>query len=281
MPIDVRMLEEMQRRVRGIPDGARCRKCGYEITGLKPSQRCPECGSALSFDDRLANAAPGYVKQLHIGSILVEISLVLTVLLVISAIGGGIAQSLALLTALELSGLLVAIMAFVGWWLLSSPDPGLGKHDEGQRSRIALRVLLAVQIVGDLLSLLPIAMAQSSAPVYLLIQSAGLITWMVGLAAFVVSMLYVRVLAGRIPDHALIEKATNVLRLGVAGVIGFAVLIVLGIAAAAAGAGLGLMIAGCGFLVFGIGALVWFVMYLVLIDAIRTALAAVLRTMPG
>jgi len=276
MPIDVRMLEQMQRRATGIPQGARCRKCGYEITGLHPDGRCPECGSALNFDDRLVNAAPDYVKLLHVGAMLVELSLVITILLFIAGIFVAFSQSPALVDALDYAALPIGVLALVGWWMLSARDPGLGERDEGQRSRLALRVLLAVGFVGGLISAgLTYTTIQPT-----LIDLLDLLLTAVQFAGFVVSMLYVRVLAGRIPDYGLIQKATNVLKLGVIGIIAIVAVMVLGIVAALAGAPLGLSVLGCAGIIIGIGAIVWAVMYILLIDAIRSALAKVRSTMP-
>jgi uncharacterized protein (DUF983 family) len=275
MPIDVRTLEEMRRRVQGVPDGARCRKCGYDITGLKPNQRCPECGGALRFEDRLFSAAPEYVTKLYIGAILVEVSLVLIVVMFIGNFIGGMLQAPALVMVINLLAIPGPILALVGWWMLSTRDPGLGERDEGQRSRVAIRALLAIRALGTLVS---ISLLFTYTPLGVE-ETVSLLLNGVTFAGFVVSMLYVRVLAARIPDNDIIDRAGTVLRLGVFGAVGLGVLIAIALSAMASGSQMVLGIAGCGMMVFIIGFLVWGVLYILLIDALRASLGKLRDTM--
>ncbi|MEO0483301.1 MAG: hypothetical protein AAF138_06720 [Planctomycetota bacterium] len=65
---------ELQAKLTGGPvaEDTRCRRCGYDLTGLSAHGKCPECGAGIGlagasqgrFADNLADTPPDYLRQL-------------------------------------------------------------------------------------------------------------------------------------------------------------------------------------------------------------------------
>jgi hypothetical protein len=278
-PIDKATLERMALKTMKVPDGTPCPRCGYELTGLDPQGRCPECGSPVELalrPDYLVYTSPEYVAKLHTGAFLVVLSMVITILTVLATMlfavsglwrGGG-ADVLG-----TLAGFAIGILSLTGWWLLSSPDPAKTSIDRGATSRTVLRGLLVIQVGAALINLVVeltgMVFAAGSA-----IALMNIIEQIVSYAAFITSMLYLRTLAWRMPSQHIADRAKVLLTFAI-------VLLVLTIvfffgAALAAGIGGamggGIALAGCLIIPLAIAAIVFFVMYLFLLDRTRRTL---------
>lgn len=156
-----------------------CLKCGYSLRGLTSEMSCPECGWSVADSmkgDLLQFAGDDELARLHRGAVLVECTLICSVLLgLVGGIGGaivGVAGGQGVLPqwlpeALRLTsvfvGLGLTVASVVGWWWLSEPDParrdGPTAIDQGRRWRHVLRAALVVSLglstVSSMMQLFP------------------------------------------------------------------------------------------------------------------------------
>ncbi|MCH7791931.1 MAG: hypothetical protein IID31_06595 [Planctomycetes bacterium] len=277
-PIDRRMLEQMLSRSKGVPRGTPCPRCGYELTGLSAEGRCPECGSPVAAalrPDHLVYSSPDYVAKLHMGAFLVVLSLAI---LIVHFIGGtffafagriGGAGGAALFSIV---GFANGILALIGWWLLSSPDPGKAGVDRGATSRRVLRVLLSVRIAILAFSLVLgfVTVSPWSMPLMLMVTGVDQIVF---LAAFVTSLVYLKTLAGRMPGGAIEREVDVVLKFGI--VVLVLVVAVVGLAIMGMIGGLGVIVGVCLMIPTLLMMLILFVLYIFLLDRTRQALKEV------
>ena len=281
-PIDRRMLEQMLSRSKGVPRGTPCPRCGYELTGLSAEGRCPECGSPVAAalrPDHLVYSSPDYVAKLHMGAFLVVLSLAILIVHFIGGtffafagrIGGAGGEAL-----FSIVGFANGILALIGWWLLSSPDPGKASVDRGATSRRVLRVLLSVRIAILAFSLVLgfVTVSPWSMPLMLMVTGVDQIVF---LAAFVTSLVYLKTLAGRMPGGAIEREADVVLKVGI--VVLVLVVAVVGLTIAGMIGGLGVIVGGCLMIPTGLMMLILFVLYLFLLDRTRQALKEVCSRM--
>ncbi len=282
-PIDRATLERMALKTMKVPDGTPCPRCGYELTGLDPQGLCPECGSPVELalkPDYLVYTSPEYVAKLHTGAFLVVLAMVvmigsvlLAMLFAVSGLwSGGGADLLG-----TLAGFAIGVLSLTGWWLLSSPDPGKAGFDLVATSRKVLRGLLVIQVSAAFINLVVeltgTAFAAGSA-----LALMNIIEQIVSYAAFITSMLYLRTLAWRIPNQHIADRAKFMLTFAIVLFVLTIVLFVGAALAAGIGGGMGgamgggFALAGCLFIPLAIAAIVFFVMYLFLLDSTRRAL---------
>lgn len=163
-------------QVQRVTDDVRCARCGYELRGLAVNQRCPECAAPVQNSmqaEMLDFAAPEFLDRLMRGALLARISAIvalctvaITAVLFIVALAVGItsgAPPAAIMVALAIIWLIGPLAcggsAVIGWWLLTTPDPGAGGTRQDRRIRRVLRVGTVVAGVCWGLSCIPI-MAQ-------------------------------------------------------------------------------------------------------------------------
>lgn len=246
-----------------------CMGCQYELAGLASDSVCPECGMSIARSltgDLLANADPHWLKKIYTGFRLIIYSvLVPLVLMILSLLGVFVfvlIESFAgpntmfdrfvklAEASLEVLGWIVIVAstlcAIYGWFLATTPEPD--RHDEqtqqGRRyarwTAVAWLLLLASSYAGI------------SAVNRLIPSSTGihpLIVWSIHAAAsslhYWFAMEFVRSLANRIPNPKLVRKART--------------------------ERLGLVIATTvGMLACGLGPLIAFIMYLSILDTLRS-----------
>lgn len=267
-----------------------CRRCGYSLRGLSLGTVCPECAAPVRLSllgDFLAASDPSHVARLLRGALLVEIALYLGVLL------SCIASPLALIvTAPSRPGLGTALVGavhlalgaagLIGWWLLSTRDPGGQSSARGEGARRTLRVCLAVSAGSTLLGaggaasslLIPDPFLRSQ-----LVRGGVLIGSVTGIVQYFASVAYVRVLAARIPsaDLGSTARTAMVMPLWIFG-LGSPVLLLSwftsGFRTPLALLAI-LTIAG-----MAIACLVWFLWYCSMVSGLRDRLETVRATMP-
>ncbi len=212
-----------------VRDGVLCVSCGYELAGLAPSGACPECGTLVARSlrgDLLAFAPAEYLARLHRGAAIVVVTILVMVVFVVLGIGlmaylalsgvGGSAGGGVSLAVLEgvmgLGGLALGLILLYGWWLLSTPMP---MHQSTQMDTarrwvrgllIASAALTALEFVADLAMGPPAGSASpagsaASMSAMVLLGGLGLLSALVGVAGYVMQMLYVAWLGQRIPDQ--------------------------------------------------------------------------------
>jgi len=281
-PIDRATLERMAFKSMNVPDGTPCPRCGYELTGLSPDGQCPECGSPIEFalrPDYLRYSAHEYVSKLHLGALLVVLGFVGMILIVLLNIFLGFTVGLRNLASLALIlSLAVSVLSLVGWWLLSSPDPGKAGVDLGASSRKILRVLLIIKAAGALFNLV-VATTGLSFTLGSLVTIVGVVEQLTATAAFIVSMLYLKTLAYRMPSEHIAKHSKTVLWLAVVLFVLTIIIVAGGAILIGAGGGGGMAVFGCLVLPMAVMWIVFLVMYLFLLDRTRRALKEILDWM--
>lgn len=149
-----------------IMDARNCRKCGYELRGLRVGAVCPECAEPIrarrkSFGARegtMTDADPGYVKRLRLGFVTMTLAILGSILGVIvgwfSGLGGG----------------MVSLMAALAWlggvWIISQPrpDPFASIEDPILDSENMRRLVRASAGAWPVFALLSIAGAALAGP---------------------------------------------------------------------------------------------------------------------
>ena len=259
-----------------------CRKCGYNLRGLTPSMRCPECGTAVGYSfqgDLLRFCNPEWVDTLGRGAYLVVWGFVVIIAGAVLSIIIGLASGQSATTGgsarlvQQLTGAIGWIMTTVGWWLLTQPDPvGLGEDEYGT-SRKIIRVALVLNVFSQVLNFFVNAEAVSFqlAITFLVIQLLLAIVIVVG---FFAQLTYLKKIALRIPDLTLSGRA-HFLRYAFAisyglfiAVAGVAAILAINAVRSQRPPGGELAAVGCFALIVGLAALVFAVMYLFLLAAL-------------
>lgn len=187
-----------------------CRKCGYNLRTLLPEGRCPECNTAVGRSlqgDYLRFADPNWVESLASGMNWIVASIVIN--FVVGGATGGTAMCLRWVPIrmgwFMLPGLILGLVAVIGYWKVTVPDPsGLGETG-GLNSRKVLRFFqigsYAVNpLYQGLAQLAPIAMWPASA--------LGGVLGIIGVFA---GFAYARRLALRIPNEKLARSCRIVM----------------------------------------------------------------------
>ena len=202
-------------------DNVYCVRCGYNLRGLEPDGRCPECGTHIERSLRgnmLLYSDSSYLESLSRGALLImiaNISAISAVLLVIIAsifvtirtAGAGaplqIVESIFSLVDIGLTA-----VGIVGYWFFSRPDPMYIGRNDGSTARKILRISVLVAgglwMANAVLNLFPGSNAVINANIYLLVAQISLfVVWLVAICTqFFSMMLYILWLAPRIPSRA-------------------------------------------------------------------------------
>ena len=191
-----------------------CRKCGYNLRGLLPDGRCPECGTAVGrslHGDLLRFSDPEWVQKLASGMNWIVASII------IGLLGGAFgAAFLGLFTSIlssrtfivlgPMSGLVFGLIALVGYWKVTTPDPARLAEESSLSSRKLVRTAqianYAVTPVNSLLQHLA-----WTVPHMVLSVVAGI----VGLVGTFAIFVYGRKLALRLPDEKLARSCRIVM----------------------------------------------------------------------
>ena len=197
-----------------------CRRCGYNLRGLRRDGRCPECGTAVAMSlegDLLRYADPRWVERLGRGSRLILNGLAAALLFgiiagVVQAAASGAATATMPLAAeilaaiCEVAVLLGLVAAYCGAWMVTSPDPTRAGEDRYATSRKLVRIALliglgnaAVQVALETISL-PSRLHTVASLIDTLANLAALVGWLAYLR-------YLMKLALRIPDGGLSKRA--------------------------------------------------------------------------
>jgi hypothetical protein len=182
-----------------------CVECAYNLRGLDPAGRCPECGNDISLslrDDLLRFASAGWLKTVRRGFIFMYYALTFGFLLGFASVSAvGVAP-----VANRGQGWLLAfgvgLMTVAGVYLTTTPDPRAGLSEPGKIGRDVVRAFAIINLIGII-----VAAAAEQAGI---MSIAGLAEVMGALAAVVLVFGYfgclVR-LSARIPDSKLGKSA--------------------------------------------------------------------------
>ncbi|MFG0251970.1 MAG: hypothetical protein ACF8NJ_03755 [Phycisphaerales bacterium JB038] len=197
-----------------------CRQCGYNLRGLTPEGKCPECGTPIERSLRgnlLVYSSPEYLTKLHQGVFLILAAIVaqiiLTVLAIVlmAAVGLQGASTAGVQLVLNGLGIAVSVASWYGWWLFSSPDPafvGLERGNAARRVvRVAVMLIAALTIAQTGMSYAVNSGTAVSTLSLALLTLVGLLSLAASATMFFASMLYMRWLTPRIPDPKLFERS--------------------------------------------------------------------------
>lgn len=253
-----------------------CKKCGYNLRGLREDGRCPECGTPIGLSttgDLLRFADPEWVEKVARGlKIILWMILVGLIAGILSAgLGAAIGEE-----AGTVLMFLVQLISFYGVWLMTEPDPsGIGE-DPNINARKLIRITLVVGLLNSPLQFALSALDLPTTGVVLL----GLIMLLVGLVGLVgefAKFIYYERLANRIPEASLAGRARFLkwaftITLGLMVVVG-SVAAIFGATAPAGAPGAGIVVISCLALPAGLALLVFGVMTLFLLLRLRKAIA--------
>jgi len=186
-----------------------CRGCSYNVRGQHESGKCPECGTPVGISIRgnlLRYSDPAWVEKLLRGVDLILWGLLTTLLgsgvaVVLQFTMGSRAHSFTQLVMILASG-----VGVIGAWLLTTPDPGTAEESQMVTAREVARFALIFGIGEGILGMW--SEHQDLAPFI-----RGLLGVALALAAIVMvvgevaRLYYLKKLAMRIPDPALVKRA--------------------------------------------------------------------------
>ncbi len=198
-----------------------CLKCGYNLRGLSPEGRCPECGTAVGrslHGDRLQYCDPQWVDKLASGMNCVWWSLALLIstpvclpLLILPTVWVLRANE-------DMSGITISCCYFmvttlfwiIGIWRLATPDPIQPQNNNGIPRPQSIRYLL---IPFSPLALAAIILLIYNSPDFFTIAFVMFVPLLLLLLLVVLSLRYAQYLARR-GDNLSLAKSTRFARYG-------------------------------------------------------------------
>lgn len=205
-----------------------CRRCGYNLRGLREDGRCPECGTAIGLSTRgdlLRFADPDWVEKLARGVRFmlwgIAVSIAVGVLgACLGGLAGGGSEAIS-----EVFSLVGGLLGVYGAWLLTSPDPSRIGEDRYVTARKIVRLGLIAGVVSHAIKIVLTGLTGVSWPAIVFLGIPFLLLGLAYVAGEFAKFLYIEKLADRIPEPKLAGFA-RFLRWAYS--IGLALLVVIG-----------------------------------------------------
>lgn len=135
-----------------IAETVPCLHCGYDLRGLQPERRCPECGNPCAVSlrgNRLCDFPPAWVERLAVGARggLTGVAVIWTaglveIIVTAPAFTSNIATWLAV-AFLVLSLTLGSVLVWIGLWRITTPLP----HSLEPESKLSARRLTRAMLI--------------------------------------------------------------------------------------------------------------------------------------
>lgn len=260
-----------------IAEDVDCRQCKYNLRGLDAKSRCPECGISIGWSlhgDFLRYSDPAWVKELSNGTLWLITSILvgITASLFASSIVGDTGQAIFQLIG---SGI-----GLIGYWKLTTPDPGYPELNPIWNIRQMTRILAVLGFMGMALNLITSLTINTNNTVIIASSAISIALMLIGTIGDLLLFILLRGFANRIPDQDLANQTTIVMW----GTIGSYAVIIVGLLFALVsntfGSGNVLNVGVFG--IFGcaglIGILIFWIWWIVLLFKYRTALDASVET---
>jgi hypothetical protein len=203
-----------------------CVSCGYNLRGLDPAGRCPECATPVRkslHEDLLRYAHPGWLRKVRWGARILYWSGVLSLLV---GLPPALAAFFAVGSARRSAAIVIAsqfLVYIIGTWLLTVQEPRLSLNEPRWPPRKTLRIAAAIMLTVAAAHMTVLLVGvPDAAPFTAVLLFPAAATLMLTLFS------HARALALRIPSVRL-ARAAGIIRLGLT----FG-LLALGLAAAAA-----------------------------------------------
>ena len=184
-----------------------CRRCGYNLRGLREQMACPECGTAVGLSTRgdfLRYADPKWVETIARGVSLMLWGILAAI--VAQCAGGGLGAATGAPIVGNVVGLLGGLISIIGVWLLTERDPGHLGEDRFARARRVTRFALVCGFGGEALQLFEdVRGIPPELGLVLGLLAGGLM--LISVAGEYFKYLYIEHLASRIPDDFLTRRA--------------------------------------------------------------------------
>jgi hypothetical protein len=181
-----------------------CRKCGYNLHSLLLSAQCPECGTAVGRSlqgDFLRFADPQWVEMLASGMTWILIATAAGTLgILASLVAASISATGYQSTWFFVASCCIEVIGFIGYWKLSTSDPGKPEDGAKLTARKLVRITQPISLVRTVLARL---FRQSPLVLSALVGAVGTA---MGIVETVAAFTYVRRLALRIPDVKLARQ---------------------------------------------------------------------------
>ncbi len=205
-----------------VDDDRACARCGYNLRGLSPDGRCPECGALVArslHGNFLRYADADWLEKLRLATRVKLWNIVLSLFLGIGVgiLVGGLPREIKLLVA--------SAAALVGVWasfLITTQEPRIALKEDPVTWRRAIRICVFGGAAGHVMS----DFNSTTAPSVML-QVLSAVGVLVGVFAIFGELLYLCRFAKRIPDLPL-AKATRAMMWSLAIAVGLIIIAVIG-----------------------------------------------------
>ncbi len=187
-----------------LADDVYCARCGYNLRGLMPSGRCPECGLAIDRSvggNKLRFADADWVAKLHRGT---EMLLWGMLLGLVAGVAGPVVSG-ALLVPVMMSGVLGSVFLLWGVLLVTTQEPMIANAEDSSTLRTVVR---GAAITGSVLTITACVGQVVDAGAWL--GPVGLAIADVCVVGFFAKLLYFFYLALRIPDVSLAASTKTI-----------------------------------------------------------------------
>ncbi len=189
----------------------RCQSCGYNLRGISPDGRCPECRTEVGrsiHGGLLRYCDSQWVRQLAGGVSWIIVSILLGIPIWFSwrIDACGLTITPRLFATINLLGIGVGL---VGCWMVTTPDPGGAAAERRLSGRRVTRYMMVAWALSHVLQFFP---SLGTGIPWTRLTVLQLIP---GVAAYVALCVHGRSLALRLPDHWL-ARQTRIVMWGIA-----------------------------------------------------------------
>lgn len=192
-----------------------CRRCGYNLRGLREDGNCPECGTPVGrsvMGDLLRFADPGWLAQISSG-----LSMLLWLIL-FSILGTCVTGATGRTGAGSLFGTVVtlglATATIIAMWKVTQPDPsGIGEESQFNARRI-VRFIAVANVTAAVMSMM-IELLLGASVSHIVVAVLGLLSSLLGMIGEWYKYRLFEYLASRVPDLQLASRARWIRWMGV------------------------------------------------------------------